>query len=509
MAPKSAMQQQQKARAQARGRVRTPSPAFGKGTGKGEEWWTPAPAAPSRVAASVGARDGGGSGSAEKAAGPISAPTTPPALLAPSSLPVAASVGAAWTGAAAEPAAEDHRLRTCRECGAKDHWRKMKESFMEALEGDAPKRKDTVAERADVLDGKQKQWYEHTCETCWALHLGVTVEEARRDIKGVRHEKGLARAKAYKEARGNVQQEFEFLGTDTVDPEQPMGKRKLLRAIRRKVNMKIATLADLFVPILSILKAKAEDENAALAAAGKFTDWLNALPLPGSAAIDEERGARLEADFAAASYKTRAFADRGDDAAAFYRAADYTDEWFNEGGKAFRTYYVCLAGGTVYTCGHAIASDVWDRLHNDAVATGQRWYCPVCNARYRAGWGVLCEIVHPERSLYCLADVPPHSLADAKRMAVERCFAKARTPQELLEMLPRAKPFDNGVFLKPLATRDGVYKFDVPLFRSIERFPWMQLYNLSGVVDTAAPGSSPGPSKSEPVTADGLLLEEC
>ena len=171
---------------------------------------------------------------------------------------------------------------------------------------------------------------------------------------------------------------------------------------------------------------------------------------------------------------------------------------------------MCLAGGAAYPCGHTIRSDVWDRLHQNMSATGQRWYCSVCKARYKTAWGVICEIVMPERSLYSTADIPPHSIEDAKRMCVERRFKHARTPQELLDMLPRAKPFDNGAFLQPKPNLEGVYKFDVALFRTVEKLDWNQLYNLSDVAEAkaSAAASSAGPPPAAPAV-QLLELEEC
>ena len=36
---------------------------------------------------------------------------------------------------------------------------------------------------------------------------------------------------------------------------------------------------------------------------------------------------------------------------------------------------------------------------------------------------------------------------------------------------------DKGLFLAPTKI-DGVFRFDVTMFRSIAKFPWEQLYNL-------------------------------
>ena len=101
-------------------------------------------------------------------------------------------------------------------------------------------------------------------------------------------------------------------------------------------------------------------------------------------------------------------------------------------------------------------------------------------------------------------------------MCVEKRFGGTRTPEELLALLPRAKPFDNGVFLTPFRGQEGIYKFEVPLFKTIEKFDWLQLYNLADVPgkSDAAVASSLAPSHVTPPelkarTAKDLVLEEC
>ena len=83
---------------------------------------------------------------------------------------------------------------------------------------------------------------------------------------------------------------------------------------------------------------------------------------------------------------------------------------------------------------------------------------------------------------YALADHPPFDLKYVKTMAIQERFKEMKTPQELYAALPKATPLDQGVFLAPTAN-PGVFRFDVPLFRSIAKFEWDQLYNLPGKKD--------------------------
>ena len=287
---------------------------------------------------------------------------------------------------------------------------------------EARDRADTAAERGDVKDGTQKDEYTHTCEACWASENSMTSEEARRDIKGTRTQKQIARATSWAYAKEHVQMTFEFLGIET--ESKKAGKKRL----RTEVTMHINTLADIFGPMMHILDLKDQDMRKAHVAAQRMQAWLDGNPIPSGSSVsegqgDEEIGAALEHELVETSWKTRAFENKGELQTKFYRAADYTDEWFSDGGKAFRAYYICLAGPSEHPCGTAIRSDLWDRFHEDALASGQRWYCKVCTARYKVKWGVLCEIVHPDRCLYTLAEFPPHAHYVISRLTQLRMFA--------------------------------------------------------------------------------------
>ena len=167
---------------------------------------------------------------------------------------------------------------------------------------------------------------------------------------------------------------------------------------------------------------------------------------------------------------------------------DLEDGWFDMNGSQFRSYYVCLGDDDENLCGTLILSDnldtlLEDTLLEDPLAARQRWYC-MCGKRYQPKFGVLVEIVHrmgpgkAEMACYALAEHPPFNLKDLKAMAIQERFQNLKTPQELYEALPKAKPLDRGVFLKPVAEKEGFYKFDVPMFKSIPEFQWDQLFNL-------------------------------
>ena len=90
----------------------------------------------------------------------------------------------------------------------------------------------------------------------------------------------------------------------------------------------------------------------------------------------------------------------------------------------------------------------WGRMLEDPqIAAGQRWYCPLCAARYRTRHGVLVDIVikgQRQQALYAKADFPPDDIKDLKAMAVEHKLRHATRPQELLASCPTIYPSDRG-----------------------------------------------------------------
>ena len=72
------------------------------------------------------------------------------------------------------------------------------------------------------------------------------------------------------------------------------------------------------------------------------------------------------------------------------------------------------------------------------MAMGQRWYCPVCHAKYNIVNGVLVEFMHEGVTSNVKSPFPDKSWQDIKAMAVERahmkcgprwsCSARSRRP---------------------------------------------------------------------------------
>ena len=103
----------------------------------------------------------------------------------------------------------------------------------------------------------------------------------------------------------------------------------------------------------------------------------------------------------------RAYSSKGEQQAAFCRAADYADEWFGSFNQKLRVYYVCRAGAAEWPCDTLILSKEWHRMHKDPMASKQRWYCEECDAKYKTKYGVVCELLMGDGNLrYCAAPIP-------------------------------------------------------------------------------------------------------
>ena len=158
-------------------------------------------------------------------------------------------------------------------------------------------------------------------------------------------------------------------------------------------------------------------------------------------------------------------------------AADYTDEWYHIPDKkvSFRNFYLCGRQWGTERCTTLTVSSLWNRLHHDPLATGQRWYCPVCEARYKTSNGVMVEMLIQGVS-YCLkAPFPTDDIIDLKAMAVEKHHAEAKSPEELLMAIPEAHPVGAGWLVA--TEHDGSYSYQEAVFEDIPSLNWDQIYN--------------------------------
>ncbi len=400
----------------------------------------------------------------------------------------------------------DYQLRQCKTCNKSFHWRRMKHEYVTTFaDKDAWERRDTAAEKEDIKTGKQYGNYIYQCVECYARENNMDLATARRDIKQKRTEKGIARCKAFEIAKTHVQEIFRFLvicprdspaaasesdladGGEEASPESGLAPPQVVKVksekerkdfIRKQAMLKVASMKTIFLPMAHILALKYQDMEAANKAAKKLVNWLNGKP-DDDDETDEGKGCEVEIEFEETLYKERAFAGH-EEQRRMVNAADYSDQWFKFDDTAFNVYYCCMSGPELWPCHTLIESMAWDRFKDDPAATGQRWYCKECRARYKTKFGVVVEILANNTALYCKAELPPFDLQDAKSMKIEEDYKQYDTPEKLLEALPRIKPFDRSLFLKP-TQHEGHYHFDEFMYSELECLEWSQLYNFRKV----------------------------
>ena len=163
------------------------------------------------------------------------------------------------------------------------------------------------------------------------------------------------------------------------------------------------------------------------------------------------------------------------------------------------------ASGGDRRCNTLTLSAHWQRRHGDPLASGQRWYCPVCSARYKTGSGVLVEFVGGDASYYLRADFPPKALQEVKWASVQRGHANAITPEALLAAIPDAAPASacytrrvEGLILNGRELT-SVYLYDMDALDRIPRLDWTALLERGNPGRTvAAAGALPGPTGMGP-----------
>ncbi len=314
------------------------------------------------------------------------------------------------------------------------------------------------------LGGGRK--YTHTCVICFSKSEGISVGEGEVKIKAPRTEHSIKRSEKYQFALAHVQQNWKF---DTAKGDK-IGSDK----VRAETYVALKDMKEFFQPMLKILELKAMDENAALEAVNRYKAWALANPL----ANDWEKGLKADQELEEAMNKWRAFHSKGEQQAAFCRAADYADEWFGDLNKKFRVYYVCRSGPKDTPCDTLILAKDWKKLHEDPMATKQRWYCEECYARYVTKFGVVCELMMGDGNLrYCVAEIPPQGIMDAKFMSVELVMGAVATPEELFAKIPSVTPLATIATIKQTA-KAGHYKFVDKKLADMPSMEWNQLFNL-------------------------------
>ena len=58
-------------------------------------------------------------------------------------------------------------------------------------------------------------------------------------------------------------------------------------------------------------------------------------------------------------------------------------------------------------------------MKEDECATGQRWYCKICSARYKTKFGMLIEIRNYQHVYFALTKCPNMDIEDVRAMHLE------------------------------------------------------------------------------------------
>ena len=149
---------------------------------------------------------------------------------------------------------------------------------------------------------------------------------------------------------------------------------------------------------------------------------------------------------------------------------------------AFRFFYMCLAGGAEWPCYTVIPSKTWSTLHEDPLASKQRWYCVCCGAKYMTKFGMIVEIEIQGDFYYVKADIPP-GLEDTRRMSLEQRLMPSG-PRDLVARLTHVTPHTKQI-LRPITQRDvmvnikfadqNAYKILAGAYETLPHFDWRQI----------------------------------
>jgi len=312
----------------------------------------------------------------------------------------------------------------CRECAIEDHWRHMEGRRLqeEMVPEEELQRRGTSAEAMDIraAEALRPQYqYDHLCLECVADRDNLSFPMAARHIAGRKAADTMTRAADFKQAMDHPQESTALvMGFSSQAGGTP--------AVELSWEEVLAPIAEL----ISLKKSDMEEAKHAAEALGNFLAG-------GDGNEDHElvqsEGAKLGQTLKEATKKRRAFAGH---------AADYTDEWYHlpEKKAGFRTFYLCGREWGTERCHTLTVSSRWHRLYQDPIASGQRWYCPVCTAKYEPANGVMVEVLIRGVAYYIKAPFPPDDIIDLKAMAVEKCHAGAQSPEELLKAIPEADP---------------------------------------------------------------------
>ncbi len=333
-----------------------------------------------------------------------------------------------------------------------------------------------------MMRWKQDWHWVYRCVCCVAAErqISLTAAKAFMESVGPQHQWKAARAENFRKAR------------DETLEQQPMlcGQYKQLRQIT--CNFLTQILEPLAVFLLR-KQAALEVLSGEVAEARRLQEELRTTT-DGTKA--RELISRLEVLRSQEHYIAFRDRDRSEQHRLIF-SASYSDTWSEVAGLgALRSWFLCRRGGAENECGTATLSKTWVRSKPDPTATGMKFYCPRCKARYSHSSGAIIEVSRvTEAGLieasYGLGDVPPHDLEDVRAAHLEE-VAKQRglhcaTPMDVFNLTSTAAPATNQL-IRPAnqddmwsttdPTQGVVVVCDLASLDKLPRWDWWALLGL-------------------------------
>ena len=332
--------------------------------------------------------------------------------------------------------------------------------------------KELLHFQKDQADREDEVKWHYRCLCCFARSAGLSVATAKAKLyemdEGLREKS--RRAQKYQEARAEVIDSFEMYDA-------------CYKQVRR---VTLSFLDALLEPLASFILRKQQ----ALDQLVQDDIQIRRLQSQLRECHDGETASKLVQEIERLKGKNYMIAfQKRPDQMDMIRASTFSDEWScipNLGH--LRHWFLCRRGGSWGECGTLILSKRWHRLHSAPWAKGQRYYCPVCTARYTHNSGVLVEVgrIAPDGEVQItmgLADVPEMDVEDI-RAAKAEADENPATPAQMFELAKEAKP--SAVPLIRQARQDelanktdspeGVYRVtDLAALDALPKWCWWRL----------------------------------
>jgi hypothetical protein len=326
-------------------------------------------------------------------------------------------------------------------------------------------------------------WYKwlYQCVCCVAAERGITLAEAKSAMmaEDPNHQAKLERSSNFKRVMEMKASEFNITMVS--------GSWKTVR------KMSLEFMIELLQPLSTFILRK----QRALEQLGSDVEEAKLLQLELTGCSDAKRASQIIE--ALEKYREKgdhyiAFQGREDQHKLIF-AASYSDTWSEVAGLgALRAWYLCRRKTGETVCAMAVLSKTWKRLKEDAMATGQRWYCPACGALYKTSAGMLVEISRINASgkieaTYGHADVPPWDLEDVRAAAYEEKAIKERreiNTETIFAMASVAAPQTNELVRPALPSEmytgnstEGCFKIlDLQRIDSLPEWDWWALLGM-------------------------------